>query len=64
MQAFECNGSRPDATYHDIKQAATAYQTAKSILNAPSRPFAGWIVSGKKWESFTVDGVVATETNL
>ncbi|KIJ56582.1 hypothetical protein M422DRAFT_218058 [Sphaerobolus stellatus SS14] len=45
----------PSTTYHEAKQAATDYKKAKAILLGPKGPFAGWIVSGKTWESFTVD---------
>ncbi|KAF8520072.1 adenosine deaminase/editase [Gautieria morchelliformis] len=54
----------PGTTYHEMKQAATAYQAAKLILHAPHHPFTGWVVSGEKWENFTVDGVVSSKTNL
>jgi len=45
-------------TYYATKQSVTPYQAAKQVLHGPSAPFAGWIRSGAKWESFDPQGTV------
>jgi hypothetical protein len=47
---------RENISYHEVKQTATTYQAAKLSLSGPGAPFAGWIVSGKGWESFDTHG--------
>ncbi|KAL5527549.1 hypothetical protein ACEPAG_6350 [Sanghuangporus baumii] len=46
----------PGTTYHDVKQSNSQFQIARSALKGPAGPFAGWLVSGKKWESFDAEG--------
>ncbi|OCB87454.1 hypothetical protein A7U60_g5359 [Sanghuangporus baumii] len=46
----------PGTTYHDAKQSNSHFQIARSALKGPAGPFAGWLVSGKKWDSFDVEG--------
>lgn len=46
--------NRRQTTYYEAKLNAAAYQEAKEALRKDNGPFAGWIVSGKKWENFTV----------
>ena len=52
---------RESASYHEVKQAATAYQAAKRCLLSPGAPFAGWVVSGEEWESFDARGDLRSE---
>lgn len=43
----------PDSTtYFEVKQAATEYQQAKSVLQGENGPFSGWKVSDEEWERF------------
>lgn len=57
--------SRSSTTYHEAKAASSAgYQAARSALKGPGGSFAGWIVSGRPWESFDLDGKVVTETTI
>ncbi|KZT12898.1 uncharacterized protein LAESUDRAFT_640421 [Laetiporus sulphureus 93-53] len=44
--------TKPNATYHELKQSSTKYQAAKALLQGGKGPFAGWVVSGIEWESF------------
>ncbi|KAI0370168.1 hypothetical protein BV20DRAFT_944448 [Pilatotrama ljubarskyi] len=48
-------------TYYETKQKASAYQKAKAALKGPGGPFEGWIMSGKEWESFDVNGLLCPE---
>ena len=52
---------RESDSYHQVKQAATTYQTAKRCLLGPGAPFAGWVVSGEEWESFDARGDLRSE---
>jgi tRNA-specific adenosine deaminase 1 len=47
---------RAGRTYFQVKQTASDFQLAKHALMGEGRPFAGWLRSGKEWESFDVDG--------
>ncbi|THH21038.1 hypothetical protein EW146_g439 [Bondarzewia mesenterica] len=46
------------ATYYTVKQSITHYQMAKRALLGAGAPFANWIRSGAKWESFDARGVL------
>ena len=66
VSLFHCMDSthpshRECASYHEAKQAVTAYQAAKRRLIGPNAPFAGWVVSGQEWESFDVHGELRSE---
>lgn len=48
-------------TYHDAKALSDPdFQVARTALKGPSGPFAGWVVSGREWESFDVEGKVSS----
>lgn len=49
-------------SYFDAKQGAVEYRKAKLALKGPEGPFAAWATSGREWESFSVDGEVATQS--
>jgi len=51
------------ASYHQVKQGATAYQVAKRSLLGPSAPFAGWVISGEEWESFDACGNLPSDAH-
>ena len=55
---------RISISYHTLKQTAKEYADARLALKGPGGPFAGWIISGKTWESFDKDGqIIAPEEN-
>ncbi|KAF8592474.1 adenosine deaminase/editase [Ramaria rubella] len=60
---LETDNPSPETTYHEAKQAASDYQEAKLALRTRGI-FAGWVISGKKWESFTVDGTTVPEPTM
>jgi len=43
----------PDTTYYDAKLSASSYQFVKDRLINSRAPFAGWLASGGKWDTFT-----------
>lgn len=53
---------RENASYYEVKQAATIYQAAKRCLLGPNAPFSGWVVSGEEWESFDARGELRNES--
>lgn len=46
-------------TYYDFKQSATRYQAQKAKLR--SGPFAGWLVKGASFESFSLSDPHTTQ---
>lgn len=61
MYGLESSFHRESTSYHEAKQAATAYQAAKRCLIGPNAPFAGWVVSGEEWESFNAHGELRSD---
>ncbi|KAG8926403.1 hypothetical protein FRC00_002937 [Tulasnella sp. 408] len=45
-------GQMTHLTYYEAKQKAVRYQDIKEKLRGKGGPFAGWIVSGHRWEGF------------
>lgn len=51
-------------TYHSVKHSATQYQAAKASLRARGAPLEGWLISGRAYESFEVDGRLSSEVEV
>jgi len=52
-----------NTTYYTVKQLDVPYRLVKHVLRGESGPFKGWIVSGRKWESFGLDGSLKLSVN-
>ncbi|KAF9057781.1 adenosine deaminase/editase [Panaeolus papilionaceus] len=44
-------------SYCDVKQTAFEYQQARDRLFGAEGPFNGWLMTGKRWQNFTRDGL-------
>ncbi|KAH8118517.1 hypothetical protein DFH11DRAFT_1686674 [Phellopilus nigrolimitatus] len=51
-------------TYYEAKKSDVAFQAARHALKGPKGPFAGWVVSGKPWESFDIESHVYDDACL
>ncbi|TBU32012.1 adenosine deaminase/editase [Dichomitus squalens] len=49
-----------ERTYYQSKQSDAEYRMAKAALKGPGGPFEGWVISGREWEQFNVDGSLPT----
>ncbi|BGP24191.1 hypothetical protein JCM10295v2_003099 [Rhodotorula toruloides] len=64
-EPLDAKRSPPFLTYSQAKHSsppdspAAHYQHLKSLVRGADGPFAGWLVSGSKWESFDAQGRVA-----
>jgi len=50
-----------DGTYNRAKLASESYHLAKQRLRGEGQPFASWVISGRQWESFDMDGNIVED---